>query len=420
MALFALRAVMLLLALVGAGGARADDVAVPVAAVVAAPVVAAPAPPRGEDLVILLVTFGPGDDVTSWFGHSALVVEDRKTQEGRLYNYGEFGFDATTVARYALGRLEFWVGERPVEATFEVYRRQRRTIDAQELALSPAQRAELAAFLHNNALPENRRYLYDHFTDNCATRPRDAVDVVAAGALAAAGAAPGRMTLRQHVRRHTDRSLVMSTLIDLVLNRSVDAPTTRAQEAFLPAELHKLVVDARVGGASLQLRGWRDFDAPARAPVPAEPPRNEPWMLAVGVVVAVVSLLLRRFTRVFALWLAGLGLFVGLPGVVLVIIWSSTDHLVAHNNENVLLANPLALLSFPLGVAWALGIERAGGWLRRVWAVVAVVVVGAVVLKALPWFGQDNWNIVALVVPLALGTALALRRSAARPVESVS
>ena len=31
---------------------------------------------RGEDLHIFLVTFGVGDDIASWFGHTALMVRD--------------------------------------------------------------------------------------------------------------------------------------------------------------------------------------------------------------------------------------------------------------------------------------------------------------------------------------------------------
>ncbi|MBM4378884.1 MAG: DUF4105 domain-containing protein, partial [Deltaproteobacteria bacterium] len=72
-----------------------------------------------EDLQVSLATFGPGDDVPSWFGHTALVVEDRRLKEERLYNYGMFDFDK--FARFALGRLEFWVGEAPVGPTFRMY-----------------------------------------------------------------------------------------------------------------------------------------------------------------------------------------------------------------------------------------------------------------------------------------------------------
>ena len=419
-----------LIALVGARAGRADPPP-------SAPSPSAPSPspstPWGEDLVVMLVTFGPGDDVTSWFGHSALVVEDRRTHDARLYNYGEFSFDDTMLVRYALGRLEFWVGERPVEPSLEIYRRQRRSIQVQELALPPSQRLELALFLRNNALPENRGYLYDHFTDNCATRPRDVIDLVTAGRLRAVagddgGASPaaGRMTLREHTRRHTARSPALSTLFDFVMNSDVDRPLLRFEESFLPAELAGLVADASdVDGAPLVVRAWSDHEAPDRSPVPERAPRLEPWLLAIGVVAGVVGVGLARSARssrrrsaaradrLLAWWTAGLGLFLGGPGLALAVMWTSTDHLVAHDNENVLLANPLTLLAFPLGVAWALGSTRARRAQRWLWSALAVFALVGLALKALPGFDQNNWNILALVVPMVVGTATALSRARA-------
>ena len=48
---------------------------------------------RGDDLEIKLVTIGPGDDLTSWWGHTAIIVEDHKFNVSRFYNYGLFSFE---------------------------------------------------------------------------------------------------------------------------------------------------------------------------------------------------------------------------------------------------------------------------------------------------------------------------------------
>src|SRR3990167_5046059 len=108
----------------------------------AAPAVASaagdrPAPPwgtgdsRGDDLRVTLITFGPGSEVASLFGHSALYVEDTARHEGRVYNYGMFSFDRTLLVRYALGKLTFWLGESSIERTLRIYRAQNREIVAQ-------------------------------------------------------------------------------------------------------------------------------------------------------------------------------------------------------------------------------------------------------------------------------------------------
>ena len=90
---------------------------------------------KAEDLVISLVTFGPGDDLTEWFGHAALVVEDKRLKDSRLYNYGEFAFDNVTIPKYALGHLMFSVGARIPERNIESYKKKRRAVRIAELAL---------------------------------------------------------------------------------------------------------------------------------------------------------------------------------------------------------------------------------------------------------------------------------------------
>ena len=110
----------------------------------------APLPPwatgesRPEDLVISLATFGPGDDIPSWFGHGSLVVTDRRLHHERLYNYGMFTFDGRMLARFLMGRLEFWVGEASAQGTYRLYRSLDRDVRIQELNLPADRRLQLA------------------------------------------------------------------------------------------------------------------------------------------------------------------------------------------------------------------------------------------------------------------------------------
>src|SRR5688572_25748546 len=83
---------------------------------------------RGEDLTLSLVTFGRGDEVISWFGHGAIAVEDKGRKHGRLYNYGMFSFDDKMLFKFAMGRLEFWVGEASIAQTYQYYREDNRDV----------------------------------------------------------------------------------------------------------------------------------------------------------------------------------------------------------------------------------------------------------------------------------------------------
>jgi hypothetical protein len=328
-------------------------------------------------------------------------VRDRAHKKSRLYNYGEFSFDELMLARYLLGHLTFWVGERHVERTLDMYRRQGRTIKTLEIDLAPDERVVMARILADNVRPENKSYIYDHFTDNCATKPRDVIDRAIGGRLRAA-ATPGRMTLRHHALRYTSASMPVAWIIDFIMNREVDQTITTWEEAFLPLELERQV-------RALDLVKGETVNH-ATGPVPREDAVTMwPWLLALGTALGACSLALRHRMRALAAYTTVLALCAGAPGTALFVMWSFTDHFITYGNENILLSSPLTLLAAPLALAAARGNERAIRASRALWAGLAVAALVALAAKALPWFSQANAPHLALFVPAVLGTAVAWR-----------
>jgi hypothetical protein len=372
---------------------------------------------QGEDLVISLVTFSPGDDVASWWGHGSLVVEDTKLKHQRLYNYGMFSFDSTMLGRYAMGRLEFWVAEAGVPRTYRAYQTLNRDVRIQELNLTPAQRVEVARLLADNVKPENRHYLYHHYNDNCVTRLRDMIDRATGGQFRQAASAPGRMTLREHTRRYTAVSAPMSLLLDFLMNDEIDRPVTRWEEAFLPDELEKQVAELQITTpdgqkAPLVARAWEFYTSDRPRP-PAEPPGYGPWLLLLGLALGGGAVGLAYWGRkgarlprvLLGLENMVLGLVLGVPGTALFVMWLITDHTVTYRNENIFLANPLTLLALPLGLMLTWGSKLARSGLRVIWLVLAISGVLGLVLKVIPVFNQDNWRLIAFILPVSLGFA---------------
>ena len=359
---------------------------------------------QADDLVVKLVTFGPGDDLTEMFGHSALIVEDTRLKDARLYNYGEFAFDAATVPKYLLGHLTFAVGERNVEPQLELYKRHGRSVHVAELALTPEERLAAARILAVNVLPANKHYVYDHFLDNCTTRPRDVIDRAVNGRLRAQ-VKPGRMTLREHAHRYTASTPVLSVVLDFVMNATVDQQVTTWEEAFLPAEL-----ESQVRAAGLMKTDTVWFD-PGRAPVPVDPPRWEPWLFLVGVVVGVGVLLAAKRRRVLGIASAFAGALLGVPGLILFVMAVFTEHTVTHWNENLFLGNPLTCVAGVLGLLLARGkaVERLA---LRAWILLLALALVDVILKLTPWFTQSNGRILAFALPILAGTVLAFARAA--------
>ncbi len=386
----------------------------------------------GADLDVEVVTFGPGDDVAEWFGHAALVVRDRRLQVERLYNYGEYEFDAALALRYLQGHLTFHVAERPVDRTIALYVRKNRDVRGQTLALRSSQKVELARALADNVRPENRSYLYDHYTDNCTTRLRDVINQVTRGALKAQALGPS-VSLREHTRRLTAVNAVVGVLIDAVLNDEVDHALTAWEATFLPAEfeawLETVTVDGDDGVGHPLVASRRIIHAAGRAAAPAPMSLTTAVTLGVlaGAAIVAVGCWRRRLIGLLAVLV---GLVIGGPGTVLFVMATLTDHHVTWGNENLVFANPLTLMLVPGGAWWlaawrpttaaasttAMGPSlRAQRALRVVGLLVAALAVIAVVIKVHPLADQQNWRVLALCVPslVALGTLVRSVRPAA-------
>jgi hypothetical protein len=85
-----------------------------------------------------------------------------------------------------------------------------------------------------------------------------------------------------------------------------------------------------------------------------------------------------------------------------------TDHTVTYGNENLFLANPLALAAVPLGLAAAFGGgRRSRRLLQLFWFVLAGLACVYLLLKLSPFFDQRNQAALATILPVLSGFAAA-------------
>jgi len=376
----------------------------------------------GDDLTISMLTFEPGDHPFFKFGHNALWVQQRDGQ-GMVFNFGTFAFDQPNlIPKFLKGRLMYWLSVSPVGPALYSYEASNRTIEVQELDLTPAERYGLYRRLVDNARPENREYLYDYFWDNCSTRVRDAIDLTVGGKVKAVAQGPASMSLRANALRMTSDLPWEYVGLHFGLGSPTDRPMTRWQEAFLPEKLRDLLRTVRVerDGVSRPLvKSERVMFAAARPPKPDHPPRWTHWFalvgLASGAALALLGLAARRrpVARVaLGLICSLLGLVLGLLGLILLALCLLTNHKAAHANANILQCAPWAVALLPLGIGVALGWQKAGR--RAYWVAVsaAVLALVGVVAKVLPGVTQDNTAFIVLFVPLWLGMAWGLRQVA--------
>lgn len=383
----------------------------------------APAAAADTSLRIVLLTMGPGDEVWEKFGHNAIWVHDPAGGTEKAYNYGMFDFrQENFILNFARGRMNYWMEGFDAYLTLDHYRQLNRSVWAQELNLTPAQAQQVKRLLEWNERPENRFYRYDYYRDNCSTRVRDILDLVLHGALKRATATrPSGTTYRWHTRRLVGQgaaTVPIFTAIDFGLGPAADRPISRWDEMFLPMKLRDEVAALKVTDASgravpLVSRQQTIFSA-TRPPEPTAPPH---WMLGyllAGVLTAAaiggLTLAARKsaagrfgLALVTSLWL----LFAGTGGLILLGLWTVTDHAIAYRNENLLQLSPLALPLVLLVPALAYGARWARRWASRLAITVAALSLLGFLLQALPWFSQGNGYAIALALPINLAIAWA-------------
>lgn len=376
----------------------------------APPADAAPAAPR-----IGVVTMGPGEVFWERFGHDAIVVEDPRTGARTNYNFGFFDMDEPGfLGRFVRGDMRYRLVALPLEEDMDYYRQVGRGARLQWLDLEPAQARALAEALAENARPENARYRYDYFTDNCATRVRDALDRALGGHLRKQleGRSSGD-TYRSEALRLASPEAWMWLAFDIGLGPYADRPLTRWQEDFLP---RRLADDLRrvTGSGGRPLVAAEVELLPQR--LPPEPAEQEPalwpWLLA-GALAAAGILWLRTARPGLLAGLAlGFWLLCGVLGLVLALGWAFTEHQAMWANRNLLLFNPLCLLLVPGGIA-LLHDRAPSPRLRALLVAVTLLAVLACLLLWLQAVPQRNGHWIALLLPIHAALARAWRRSAA-------
>lgn len=372
----------------------------------------------GANLRVDLYTYGPGTIYWERFGHDALVITDTASGEAYAFNYGMFDFNQKDFyLNFARGVMIYRAADWPVADDIQQFTSEGRSITDQHLDLTPAQRAQLRDFLVWNVQPENARYRYRYFRDNCTTRVRDALDRVLGGTLESqlTGPAAHGETYRSETDRLMSGQPWLMYLLDLGLGPFADQPLTRWTGAFIPARLMDELRGVR-GSDGAPLVQSETVLSPQRLPSPPAAPPDLRWpLLIAGLVLGIAfaaAAWLRDQYEIDRWWFAFVGalyaLLAGLAGALMLVLWFATAHRAAWANENLWLFNPLAWLLIPALVR----LRRPGVTASRFTLAIATLLVllslFALASKLSPWFPQQNLPWILFALPAWIGLACGL------------
>lgn len=301
-----------------------------------------------ENAEISVLTVGSGFSLNDAFGHSAFRVKDTTKGLDIVYGYGEYDFDAPNFyLKFIQGKLDYLISKTEFSTFYRAYQYYNRSILEQVLNLNTQQQQELFNVLKTNYKPENRRYLYDFFYNNCATKIKDVVNTVTYNTI--------QFNTPLHYQEKTFRTLIQNNLnrnswgsfgIDLALGAVIDQKATPEEHMFLPENIYIFFKEAKFSETKKPLVKKNKVLFSAK-----NQNLNSSFFTTPIFVLSLLSLFIilitfndfKTQTRTVVL-----DIFIftstGLAGVILLFLWFGTNHGATHNNYNLLWANPLNLI----------------------------------------------------------------------------
>lgn len=299
---------------------------------------------------ISIITIGPGAELYDKFGHSAFRIKDTLSGVDVVFNYGVYDFDTPNFyTKFAQGKLLYQLGVSYYQPFFESYVAQNRWIKEQTLNINSTEKQAVSDFLWNNAKPENKKYKYDFFFDNCATKIRDVVQVVLGDNLEfKEDHIKEELTFRQLIQQNLQANSWGSLGIDIGLGAVIDTKAKPIEYQFLPDYVYEGAANAvihRNGETKNLVKStsvlFENTPSTARGNFFLSP------LFIFGLLgVLIVFVTYRDYKRKMrSRYLdTAIFFFTGLIGVFLLLLWFATDHTATANNYNLLWAFPISIL----------------------------------------------------------------------------
>ena len=303
------------------------------------------------DLRISLLTCSPGTELYSTFGHSALRIIDKSTGTDIIYNYGVFDFnDPDFYAKFVRGKLLYYLDQENFGDFLYNYSADNRSVSEQVLQLSCSEKKDMQQFLFTNLRPENRSYKYDFLYDNCTTRLRDLVMKKSGKNYLTTDILSNQPTsFRNHIHYYLNMNRMhWSKLgIDLLLGAKLDRLMTADEAMFLPDYLEKGFDSSSISGTPLVQQKVSLYVKKDTGEIGGNPLSTPAFIFSfiLGAVAVLSFLAFRGSVMILAITDFLLFLLTGLLGVLLVFMWTGTDHQICANNYNLLWALPIHLIA---------------------------------------------------------------------------
>jgi hypothetical protein len=265
-----------------------------------------------------------------------------------IVDWGVFNFNQPNFyINFAKGNMIYTTATQPFYAFLDQNKRSGKGAVMEEILLNDQQKGRFWLYLSQMLEPENRDYRYRFIFDNCATRPRDLMEMALQEELYYPEEKLFSGTYRDMLHHYQKPSLWYNLLIDIVLGSQIDKKPTIQEQMFLPDYLrkywqHSYVADEdgihKLLGEPVVLN--------EKTPLAKTPTLLSPEFIFILLFFIVLLLDFlktgRRFLRTFdKLFFGVLMLF----SILIIFLWGFSEHTEAYDNYNILWLTPLYIFT---------------------------------------------------------------------------
>ncbi|WP_010134491.1 Lnb N-terminal periplasmic domain-containing protein [Ochrovirga pacifica] len=294
---------------------------------------------------VSILTCAPGqNELYSQFGHSAMRIKDPENNIDKVYNYGTFDFDTPNFyLKFTRGQLLYELSVYDYKYFPYRYYIEKRWVKEQILNLTTEENQQVFDFLEWNALPENKKYYYDFFYDNCANKMYEVIEKSIGNIQFDYSKFPKDYTHRDLIHQYLAHNSWGTFGIDLALGAVIDKKATFKQYMFLPDYVHLGISNSTLNNKAIVAKDH--FLLPDYH---LEIPKTNFFISPIFVSLALLftSLYFLFIKKKGRLWFYSLSILYGITGLVIFALWFLTDHSTTKMNFNILWANPL-LMALP-------------------------------------------------------------------------
>ncbi len=296
---------------------------------------------------VSIITCGPGEEIYSLFGHTALRITDPVNEIDSVYNYGTFDFETPNFPlRFARGNLAYFLSTASFDNFIYGYQLENRAVSEQILNLSTHQIGVLYQLLEDNLQPGKKYYRYQFFADNCTTRIYQLL----------ARALDGEMQIDTSYRQEPQsyRQLFTPYLknfpwvrlgMNIGLGLETDQKTSFVQSLYLPATLEEALNHAYHSKQPL-VREVNTLFVPLVDISETSSFSITPFLFFTILALVILGISIREYVKGFSVSFLDYLIFgfIGLVGLILFLLWVFSLHTPTYQNLNLLWFSPLHLL----------------------------------------------------------------------------